>query len=495
MRAGRRLRGGLVLALVGALMGTTASAATAVEGAAIAVARAHVVNRAPALPTATGTAAPETACTTGTGRPGLRSTTPLLRAVLTDPEGAAVRGDFEVLDLTAGRLVWHPSLTTALPSGSNHGIAVPEGLLVDGHVYRWRVRGVDASGRVGPRASCEFVVDVTAPLEPVVVPVDGEPAVYLEDQTSGGVGIAGAFALTPGGSTDVVGYLYGFDTGSPVTRVEGSDVQLDYTPASRGPHTLTVQAVDRAGNVSPVRLYRFTVGSAPAGHGIGGDWLLDDGTGLSAIDSGPGGAANALTLSPTTAWVPGLLAEYGFDPADLGLRFASVGDGASSAGPVIATDGSYTVRALVRTDGDPVGSADAVSHDGSAGSAFELGYVPCADGVGSCWSFSAPVADSPVAERAVAASTTPATAGTWALLVGVHDADAGTVRLTVCTVDTGESETSVVPFTTPWNATGPLRLGGGFGGTSAGWTGVISAAHVSATLASDSDIHRWCSGA
>ncbi|WP_448629056.1 LamG-like jellyroll fold domain-containing protein [Cellulomonas soli] len=406
-----------------------------------------------------------------------------------------MRADFQVLDLTAGRLVWHPSWTTAQASGSNHAVAVPEGLLVDGHVYRWRVRGVDASGRVGPRASCEFVVDVTAPPLPVVVPVDGGPAVYLEDQVAGGVGVAGVFGLSSGGSADVVGYLYGFDTGSPVTRVEGADVRLDYTPASSGPHTLSVQAVDRAGNVSPVRLYRFTVGSAPAGHGVGGDWLLDDGSGLRAIGSGPGGAANALTLSPTTAWVPGILAEYGVDSTDLGLRFASVGDGASTAGPVIATDGSYTVRALVRTDGDPVGSADAVSHDGSAGSAFELGYVPCADGAGACWSFSVPVTDAPAADRAVAASTAPATAGTWVLLVGVHDAAAGTARLAVCAVDTGEAETSVVPFATPWTATGPLRLGGGFGGASAGWAGVVSAVHVSAKLPSDADIRRWCSGA
>ena len=86
---------------------------------------------------------------------------------------------------------------------------------------------------------------------------------YAEDATAGGVSQRGSFTLSDE-STDVVvlPVLSSSAAGPPGPLCPATAPTIAYTPTTSGPHTLQVQAVDRAGNVSPARLYRFTVAAA-----------------------------------------------------------------------------------------------------------------------------------------------------------------------------------------------------------------------------------------
>lgn len=72
--------------------------------------------------------------------------------------------------------------------------------------------------------------------------------------------------LTPAAvdNGDITAFQYGLDSNPPTTTVNasgpGADVSVSLTPATDGPHTLYVRAVDRAGNQSPIRTYAFNVG-------------------------------------------------------------------------------------------------------------------------------------------------------------------------------------------------------------------------------------------
>jgi hypothetical protein len=221
--------------------------------------KAFVAYQEPSAPTGARTSSPTSVCVTGAGQSVINSTTPVLRAVLADPDGGNVQGEFRIYDVATGSPVWEPELTTARGSGSEHSIAVPAGTLTEGVAYEWRVRAEDLSEHVGPPVSCKFVVELTAPAEPGVAPVTGQLAVYTEDETSGGVGVAGQFEFTNGGSTDVVAYRYSFDGDDLGSQVVAASPVVTFTPTAPGARVLYVQSVDAAGWASPVRRYRFNV--------------------------------------------------------------------------------------------------------------------------------------------------------------------------------------------------------------------------------------------
>ncbi|MBO3085255.1 LamG domain-containing protein [Cellulomonas fengjieae] len=475
---------------ISAIAVVTASAL--VVPAVAASAWTYPTGRAPVVSEA-GTSDPATTCAVGAERPWVRSTAPTLRATLSDPDGQAVRATFAVLDSRA-RVVWAPPATAAQASGAQHAVQVPEGRLQDGGTYTWLVTGRDAGGRWGLPTICQFGVDAAAPAIPVVTPVAGEPAVYVEDASSGGVGQRGSFALSDE-AADVVAYRYSFDSSALDQTVAASSPTITYTPTTSGPHTLEVQAVDRAGNVSPSRLYRFTVTpSAPTG---GGRWLLDEGAGSTASSTG---SAAPLTLTPSTTWTAGPLAEFGSKPADRALLLDDPADGAAAAGPVVDTSVSFTVSAFVRLD--TLGArGTAVSQDGSLTSGFALGYdtTGCADGAPACWTFGM-ARDEVGADAAVVRSEAPASTGSWVQLTGVYDRDLGTVDLYVCEVGTPDAPgsrnpegSSPVDFSATWSATGPFRLGQGFDGDAPFGGAVSSVAVTEGVAASLPSIRRSCS--
>jgi DNA-binding SARP family transcriptional activator len=101
--------------------------------------------------------------------------------------------------------------------------------------------------------------------------VPGMPGVespdYLADgDWHGQAGRSGRFRFTPvAGTSNLDGFVYGFDTPSPDTFVAATGpIEVRLTPPGPGPHMLAVRARDRAGNVSPSRSYAFEVGPRPA---------------------------------------------------------------------------------------------------------------------------------------------------------------------------------------------------------------------------------------
>ncbi|MBO3089238.1 LamG-like jellyroll fold domain-containing protein [Cellulomonas dongxiuzhuiae] len=455
------------------------------------------VNHAPDCPTGVGTSSPDSACSATAASP-LRSTTPTLRATLADADGDSVRGVFEVRDGRSGRPLWSSGPTAAQASGAVHAVQVPAGLLRDGGVYEWRVHARDAKNRKGPAVHCRVVVDVAAPAAPDVTAVPGAGAVYAEDTTGGGVGLAGDFRLEAPGATDVVAFLYAFDGGpARVDLAPGTTAAtVRWTPSTAGTHVLTVQAVDAAGNVSPERTYRFIVASASAAPSGNARWTLDEGAGATSADVLSTDGSNALTLTPSTTWTAGLRAEL-WGGADSALLLDEPTDAASTAGPVLDTTGSWSVVAFVRADASDVG-ATAVSQDGDGGSVFRLGVgtTGCTDDVASCWSLT--VAGS-AGETSTATSVVPVVPGAWVALFGVRDAASGTVRLDVCHLGTAEEPGSPSPeagepasLESGAAGTGAFRVGGTSDGSSP-WVGAVSGVRTWGGVIDVTQERRLCS--
>lgn len=463
-----------------------------------------VKNHAPDAPSALYVADPLATCATGTAVP-VRTTTPLIGATFTDRDGGNLTATFTVRDAVTGKRLWGSAPTGAQASGSNHVVQVPGGLLQDGRTYEWRVQARDAAGKKSPTVRCRIAVDVTPPVTPGVTAVAGTaPAVYLEDQSAGSIGAAGEFRFDAGESTDVVAFLYGF-TGAADARVElpagTSATTVTVVPTTSGPQVLHVSSTDAAGNVSPERVYRFTVGTPPELLTGEARWPLDDGTGTTAVDADPS-AAHPLTLSPSTTWTDGLLAQLIGRETDRALLFDEPTDGATTAGPLLDTSGSYSVVALVRADAAGT-AATAVSQDGDDGSAFTLGTRTdrCAEGVTSCWAFTVVGADpaDPDSSSVVATSTVPVVQGDWVMLAGVRDALTGAVRLDVCSFGSLDAPGTAAVVTgtaglvgTTAAAAGPLRLGSAQDQTSP-WVGAISGARTYGTAIGLTQERRVCS--
>ncbi|MCL3862092.1 LamG domain-containing protein [Actinotalea sp. K2] len=457
-----------------------------------------VYNRPPNTPTGATMTNPTQACG---GRPYIRTSTPTLNAVLTDPDGGNLQAKFWIYDVSTGANVWNPALTAAKASGSTFSIAVASGLFTEGRVYQWRVQARDPGGLTSAYVACEFIPDWTPPKTPGVTAVAGQPAVYVEDAWSGGIGKAGKFTFTNAGSTDVTKYLYSFDNIALEFSVAASNPTVPYLPSTNdlGPHTLRVQAMDRAGNTSPVRTYRFNVTFA----GVSALWMMDEGAGALVADTGPGGNRYPLSLTPSTSWTQGPLAVLADDPSDRALLFDAASDVASTSGPVISTLDSFSVMATVRLDRAPIGSASAVSQDGVSQSGFSLGYrrpSDCPDTTTGCWSFFMYAADT-VSTPVQVVSQVPIKTDSWVHLTGIHDAASDLLQLFVCeigSVDESGDQVPVaspkVPFQSTWNATGPLAIGRGqhAGSVARPWTGAVADVQVLDGVVGQAQILRAC---
>ncbi|WP_412794223.1 LamG-like jellyroll fold domain-containing protein [Streptomyces sp. MS06] len=217
---------------------------------------------------------------------------------------------------------------------------------------------------------------------------------------------------------------------------------VSYTPddeiATRNEHdssgwdrTVT-STYDHMGNVLSQTLY----GDA-SGHPSGW-WKLDQSSGTTVTDaSGTGHTARATDVT----WSGGAASLNGSTSA------------LATNGPVLDTSASYTVSAWVNLDSNPSRNYTVLSQDGTHRSAFYLGYE---NNLGT-WDMRAVNQDAPVGgswsyQRAVA--TDPAATNTWTQLTGVYDATSQELRLYV----DGQLQ-ATTPYTTAWNATGPLQIG------------------------------------
>ncbi|MFF5107623.1 LamG-like jellyroll fold domain-containing protein [Streptosporangium sp. NPDC000509] len=180
------------------------------------------------------------------------------------------------------------------------------------------------------------------------------------------------------------------------------------------------------------------------GGGEVGKWSFTDGTG--GIDSS--GKGNILTfVDGRYSWIDGK------DGKALLLNgTAGIPSHASTAGPVLRTDKSFSAAGWVRLD---VGTSTIplISQNGTVNSAFSVGY----DSTARKWNmqmYHNNTATSPVTEIK---SSTTASIGTWTHLAGVYDATAKKIRLYVNGVQAAEADYTV----TPWRADRSFELGDG----------------------------------
>lgn len=138
----------------------------------------------------------------------------------------------------------------------------------------------------------------------------------------------------------------------------------------------------------------------------------------------------------------------GRSPSSRAFRGDGLGTEVSTVGPVLATQGSYTVSAWVSLS-DRGGYRVVAAQDGAVRDAFYLEYHPSYDR----WAFIIPTGDSPdPGWQTVLSAAAPAIGG-WTHLAAVFDASAGRMQLYV----NGRLEASAAA--TSWAASGPFHIG------------------------------------
>jgi Concanavalin A-like lectin/glucanases superfamily len=205
-----------------------------------------------------------------------------------------------------------------------------------------------------------------------------------------------------------------------------------------------------------------------------GLWALDG----DATDSSGASPAHDLTTVGPVSWTAGHDAT---DSSDQALRLAGVPQPyASTSGPVVRTDQSFTVAVWVRLSSAsswPV----ALSQDGSRISGFWLEY----DSGAGRWAggMATSDVDNPTSTHLLASSAPQF--NVWTHLALVHDVGTRQLRFYV----NGMLQ-ATGSFTATWNATGPLAVGRGKwnGGLSNFWPGDIDDVYVYAGVRTQAEI-------
>jgi hypothetical protein len=401
----------------------------------------------------------QSGCVTGTGRPVVAVTNPLLSARVTDPDGAgegdiggSLKGNFAWEQLNASTGTWS-ALGSALGTPQANGTTNPSPAptFTTGGTYRWHVRADDSWTLAGVGSGtdssafgawCEFEVDATPPQAATLTP-DAANTPFVAGRTI-------RVALSPGGSpadTDITGYNWWVVDGNgthATTFASGSSVSLDWTPIV-GQGTLHVQAKDRI-QLGPESTYSFNA-AQPATEVA--RWGLDDFTGATtAIDrTGNGHNATATLDAGSTFGAPGRIVN--------GATVLSLDGGSSTvdSGNVLDTSKSFTVSAWA----DPTAKTAngvVVSQKGTAKVPFTLGYVA---GTGEDrWEFVGYDSSGNVLNR-IRSDASPLT-GVWTELTAVYDSSAGTVALYV---DGRLAGSGSMPHL--WTARGAFQIGHGVG--------------------------------
>ncbi|MEH0973018.1 hypothetical protein V6U77_18010 [Micromonospora sp. CPCC 205546] len=178
--------------------------------------------------------------------------------------GPHLEADFQVWDVADPE---HPQqwLRTVGEQGEVYVQLEDEAKQLDGVTYAWRVRVLDGAAASAWSDTCHFTVDRSGGPAPTVTSAE-YPAGSWGD-ASGAIGVPGVFALAPV-SADAVSYRYRFYSGElsgdPVEGTVnaeglGGPATVRWSPRAAGHHSLTVRAIDRAGNSSEPAYHEFYV--------------------------------------------------------------------------------------------------------------------------------------------------------------------------------------------------------------------------------------------
>lgn len=397
-------------------------------------------------------------CATGTSRPYVLTTTPILAAKQSDP-------DTSQQSLTTWFYWWKLGGTrnetdkVSQSSGNPSTVskAIPSARLTDGATYVWQARTWDGSHYGNWSGTCEFTVDATPPPTASAVasaeyPADGAP--------HGGVGLAGVFNITAPSVRpyEVTGYAYTLDSGvlsgAPTVSARSSDHGASVTirPRHDGINTLYVWSKDHAGRFSATaKTYTFTV---RAGAGAAAEWTFEE-TGTTATDVS--GHGNTLTLGASASRVAGrsgvgtALSLPGTTAATLSGTINTPHPDTGVSTPV-RTDSSFTVTAWVKISSTAgTGVQTVVSASGSRTSAYQLGYA----GSSQRWRFTMAGADTDDPALYSVLSNAAPTAGKWTHLAGVYDAATKKMTLYV----NGVAQTATTTLSGGFNAAAEVAVG------------------------------------
>ncbi|MFC0547272.1 LamG-like jellyroll fold domain-containing protein [Kutzneria chonburiensis] len=369
-------------------------------------------NRAPNTPGADGMAAKSGADNAGCNTAGqgpypymgkaIATNTPVLSTTVSDVDGDHLQADFQYWVDNGSPTDGYSADNVG--SGGTAAYSLPSSFITglsNGQVVSWKARVTDGEDWGGWSPVCHFTAEPTAPSAPSISSTDGR---YPDN------GTIGAVAGTPGRFTVA-------STGGQVSKLVDS---LDEPNLPRtNPPSADVMTPNGSAAIA-----------------VASRWKLSDATATAAPDS----AGNApATLSGTTSFVT--------DPVH-GKVMSLNGNGfAATSGPVIKTDGSFTVSAWVNA-ASTTDSGAVLGQDSVFASGF---YLENIDGK---WSFSKLSSDNLNAAAVRAESTNAPQVGVWAHLAGVYDASNGKLTLYVNGQAQGTNTDS-----TPYAANGPFTIG------------------------------------
>ncbi|MEV0589694.1 DNRLRE domain-containing protein [Nonomuraea sp. NPDC050310] len=313
------------------------------------------------------------------------SLTPGLLAQVSDPIGGTLRAEVEIEHDPAASgqgtgQIWAGGLD-GVASGTQATVAVPAGKLTDGWKVQWRARAVSATAASAWTAWQQLTVTVPKPAltAPAITPsavIDGVNVVT---------------SLTPAITATVT---------DPQAQPLRAEVEIEHDPAASGQGTGAIWA----GGVDNVASGSQATVAVPAGK-------LTDGWKIRwrarAVNTG------AATASAWTDWQQATitLPQPGTEPL------------ASTSGPVIRTDQSFTLAAWLKWS-DKDGAYSVIEQKGTHQAPFHLGNT-AADGL----VFTFTDGDQAQATSAGARSGVEAPTGEWFHLAGVYNADAKTATL------------------------------------------------------------------
>lgn len=187
----------------------------------------------------------------------VRSRNPKLSAVVSDPDGGAIKARFNVYN-SAGTLVYSANGTT-VSSGGTSVLTLPANQLAEGTTYTIRAFSYDGNvlsgkGTTAGSLAAVLAVDTIKPSATVTA------SAYTDGQWLTTPPANNIFALN--GAADVARFDYVQDSAlGTVAANSTGDATLSWNPTA-GAHRLSAAPIDKAGNIGESVSFGFGVGSA-----------------------------------------------------------------------------------------------------------------------------------------------------------------------------------------------------------------------------------------